>query len=499
MQPRFLSLLVGLLAALFVNALPVTFPPRGLVTLPLKRLQQRSDVHPLIAHQQQINRSQRRLARMSGGAEPSTEELTENLRKRLVAIDDSEVLEKRYSRFGVPKKQKSKSKSKAKAGTLANAAAGKSKKKGGKGAASANTLAAGDALGGPVSGNDVTAADQPTADNSLGLNVEGNDVGYLATVQMGTPPRPFLILMDSGSADLWVGGEKCKSQAGGGCGQHQFLGGQSSQSFQDTGKPFTVTYGSGEVAGNIVQDDISVAGLQLKGHTFGVANTESVEFSADTTPFDGLMGLAQSTLSNQKTPTPIEALAAAGLVPEAITSYKISRVADGKNDGEITFGGLDTSKFDPQTLVEVKNVNQQGFWEAAMGAVTVNGQNLGLDGRTAILDTGTTLIIAPAEDATAIHTAIPGAQADGQGGFTVPCNTKATLALSFGGTSFAIDSRDLAFQPVDPNNPNGDCISGIAAGNIGGPTEWLVGDVFLKNAYFSTNVNKNTLSLAKLV
>lgn len=48
--------------------------------------------------------------------------------------------------------------------------------------------------------------------------------------------------------------------------------------------------------------------------------------------------LSSKTLSNQKTDTPIEALAKQGLVKAAITSYKISRVADGKNDGEITFG-----------------------------------------------------------------------------------------------------------------------------------------------------------------
>lgn len=37
---------------------------------------------------------------------------------------------------------------------------------------------------------------------------------------MGTPPQDFLILMDSGSADLWVGSENCQSQAGGGCVSH---------------------------------------------------------------------------------------------------------------------------------------------------------------------------------------------------------------------------------------------------------------------------------------
>jgi hypothetical protein len=134
-----------------------------------------------------------------------------------------------------------------------------------------------------------------------------------------------------------------------------------------------------------------------------------------------------------------------------------------------------------------------------------------------VLSIGTTLIVAPASDAAAVHAAIPGAQSDGQGGFTLPCTTTASVALTFGGQSFSIDPRDLAFQPINANDPQGDCVSGIVSGNIGGAQEWLVsnnfyrfdfggvylkhkvGDVFLKNAYFSTDVTKNTLSLAKLV
>lgn len=139
-----------------------------------------------------------------------------------------------------------------------------------------------------------------------------------------------------------------------------------------------------------------------------------------------------------------------------------------------SFSGLDPAKFDAQTLVSLPNVSPVGFWEAAVDAFTVNGTDLGLTGRTAILDTGTTLIIAPQPDADAVHQAIPGAKSDGQGGFTVPCGTTASLAVTFGGKSFAIDTRDLAVQPVDPNNPTGDCVSGIAAGNIGSANEWLV-------------------------
>ncbi|KAF8529808.1 aspartic peptidase domain-containing protein [Gautieria morchelliformis] len=346
----------------------------------------------------------------------------------------------------------------------------------------------------------LTAANTPTTANSIGLSIEAADAGYVGQVQLGTPPKNFQILMDSGSADFWVGSETCQSLAGGGCGTHQFLGSQASSTFNDTKVPFNVTYGTGSVSGTVISDDVTMAGLLLKGHAFGTANVESVDFSADNIKFDGLMGLAQSGLSQQGVPTPIESLAAAGLVPASITSYKISRLADQKNDGEITFGALDPSKFDQATLVSINNVNAQGFWEGNMDAVSVNGQDTGLQGRTAILDTGTTLIVAPAADAAAVHKLIPGAQSDGQGGFTVPCTTNASVALSFGGRSFAIDPRDIAPLPVSPNDPAGTCTSGIVSGNVGGGAqEWLVGDVFLKNAYFSTDVGKNTISLAKLV
>lgn len=278
-----------------------------------------------------------------------------------------------------------------------------------------------------------------------------------------------------------------------------FLGPESSSSFTDTQNSFNVTYGTGAVAGNIITDDIVVAGLPLSGHTFGVATQETPNFSSSHTPFDGIMGLAQSTLSQQQTLTPVESLAKAGLIKEAITSFKLSRLADEKNDGEVTLGGLDSSKFDPTTLVTIPNVNTHGFWEGAIDAVSVNGTDLGLKGRTAILDTGTTLLIVPQGDAKAIHQAIPGAVDGGNGTFTVPCSTNASLALTFGGQSFSIDPRDITFAPVNPNDLSGDCISGISAGQLGGPNQWLAGDVFLKNAYFSTNVGKNTVQLAMLI
>jgi len=523
----FSALLAGVLVALSVpdvQAAPTRRAPR-MVTLPLKRMEVRSDVHPQILLQQHINRASRRLARMTGREEPTNAMMTEALRKRVFDIEGSEGLErrrlghaaaqkadKRFNRTGVPKNGKREPKGGKKAGKGAAGTAGAAGAAGtasaangaGAGAAAAGSgagaAASSSQLGGPDSATGVEVANTPTTGNSLGLNIEGPDVGYLATVQIGTPPTNYLILMDSGSADFWVASEQCQSTAGGDCGNHQTLGPTSSSSFVASQNPFQVAYGTGQVAGDIITDDVTIAGLTLAAHTFGVTTEETDDFADDSVPFDGLMGLAQSLLSEQKTPTPVESLASNGLISDAITSYKISRAADNKNDGEITFGALDTTKFDSSTLTTIANVNTQGFWEGALDAVTVDGQDAGLQGRTAILDTGTTLMVAPVADATAVHQLITGSTADGQGGFTVPCDFNQSVALTFGGTVFNIEPQDIAIQPVDAANPTGDCTSGISGGSFGtSDTEWLVGDVFLKNAYYSTDVGTNQISLAKLV
>jgi len=555
MQFHFFTALVLLLSTFNdAQAAPATKAKRGpgMVTMPLRSVRslRRNDVHPHIYIQQHINRSNRRLARMTGREAPSDLEMRESLQKRvdhvhigyaagdhthskryvvktptnkktILAETDTSLSSGLGNNFGQVRGTSRDAKKKEGEGNLgfgsssqqqANSTFTNGNSNSTSDSSASNSTATGS--GSNSAGVDpldiaaaqkggLTTAQPPSSKNSVALDIDANDASYVGTVQIGTPPTDFHILMDSGSADFWVGGENCQSSAGGDCGSqaHTFLGSKLSSTFKDSGSPFNVTYGSGAVAGTLIQDNVVLAGLNLPGHAFGVATEETPDFADDSIPFDGLMGLAQSTLSNQQVLTPPESLAKAGAITDAITSFKISRLADKKNDGEVTFGGVDTTKFDAQQAVTFDNVNKQGFWEGAFVG-TVNGQSVGIDqGRTAILDTGTTLMLGPADDVAAVHKAINGSKPDGQGGFLVPCTMTDVVSLAFGNPSqqFDIDPRDVAFLPVDNNDPAGDCQSGIQAGQIGGATEWLVGDVFLKNAYFSVDVGKNAITLAKLV
>lgn len=495
----FIVLTACLLNCTLASAIPLrargrTLPSPGRVTLPLKRFQTtRTNVHPQLLMQQYINRGSKRLSRMIGRQEPPEHELRSAIHKRLYLLESGQGKSFQFgnTRVGMAASYgRHGSHGITSNGTIANGTM-----LGGSGATSGNNTGVSPLDIQAATNGGLTLAKPPTTNGSLGLDIEANDVAYIATIQIGTPPRDFQILMDSGSADFWVGGENCQSTLGD-CGNHTFLGTKSSTSFVPSNTRFQVTYGSGEVAGTVCQDQVSIGGIALSNHTFGVTTAESRQFADPGVPFDGLMGLALSGLSQQNVPTPVESFASNGLISAAITSFKISRLADQLNDGEVTFGGLDPSKFIANSLITIPNVNQQGFWEGSIDAVTINGAEGGITGRTAVLDTGTTLMLLPPSDAQTLMQGL-GGTCDSQQ-CIIPCTTNASLALTFGGSSFSIDPRDLAMIPVDANNPTGDCASGIQPGQFGTATQWLVGDVFLKNAYFSTNVNNNTISLAKL-
>ncbi|KAK0450060.1 aspartic peptidase domain-containing protein [Armillaria borealis] len=339
---------------------------------------------------------------------------------------------------------------------------------------------------------------QDREDHAEKLSTQANDIGYYGPVELGNPPSLFQLLMDTGSADMWVGTEGCRCDDGGTCGNHSFLGPHSSKSFVGTNESWIIWYGTGEVSGFLAHDVVSIMGLKLDAHKFGVAQNESADFTADSIPFDGLLGLAQTAASRQKTRTVVEALYETRQIEDAVVSFKISRAADEKNDGELMLGGMNPSKFQPNTAVTVKNENNRGFWEVPLDDIRVNGESLGLLNRSAVLDTGSTLILAQAKDVASIHQRIPDARFD-QGSWIIPCQTSAVVSFVIGGREFPIDSRDLRFSYVDENNTV-DCISGISRGRelLEGPTHWLVGDVFLKNVYHSLNSRTNEITLAHL-
>jgi hypothetical protein len=195
---------------------------------------------------------------------------------------------------------------------------------------------------------------------------------------------------------------------------------------------------------------------------------------------DGILGLGRGAAVSGtiETPSLIEALASANIVSSKLYGVHLSRARDGTNDGELNVGAPNKDRYTGDLNWQDTVPNDRGFWEINIADAGADGTSSGLRGRTGIVDTGTSYILMPQADAIAMHNLIPGFTQSGET-FSVPCNTKRALQITFGKTTYNISTADW----VGGTLAAGGCQSNIIGRQTFGETQWLLGDVFLKNVY----------------
>ncbi|KAI0445568.1 aspartic peptidase domain-containing protein [Xylaria telfairii] len=323
-------------------------------------------------------------------------------------------------------------------------------------------------------GYQIVKADGSTFKNSAGIDQDGTDYSYFAEVELGSEGKQLYMLLDTGASTTWVMGSTCTSKS---CLMHNTFGPDDSKTFNDTGKTYSVEYGTGSVRGHVVEDSLSLAGLTVT-LPFGVANTTSDQFTQF--PFDGILGLATSS------DTWLSAVKAANLISSNMFGISLSRGSDGTNDGEIVFGALNPDKYTGD--ITYTSVKSNSAWTIPMDDITISGESASITGRSAYIDTGTSFVFGPPDDVEALYKLIPGSSTTDGSSYTVPCDTDRQLAFTFSGQSWNVSSKDFLSAP---NN------NGVCTGNIYGmeyvPGGWLLGDVFLKNVYSVFDVDNGRI------
>lgn len=285
------------------------------------------------------------------------------------------------------------------------------------------------------------------------------------------------MLLDTGADTTWVMSTDCTSAP---CKDHNNFGPANSTTLVALSKPFSISYGSGAVAGMLVTDNIEFAGMVLP-MTFGLANTTSSDFNSF--PIDGILGLS---LTKSSTPSFIDTLVASKSLKSNIFGICLNREADGQNTGEINFGAPDTSRYTGSlTYMTVDVATSGGDWSILMDNVGFGTKQGGITGKQAYIDTGTSFIFCPPADAAILHALIPGATTPDEGvTYHVPCTTTTSVTFTFGGITFTVSSEDWVSPPA-----NGQCTSNIY-GRAVVPGAWLLGDTFLKNVYAVFDIDK---------
>lgn len=234
---------------------------------------------------------------------------------------------------------------------------------------------------------------------------------------------------------------------------------------------FSITYGTGSVSGTLAADTFHIGPLS-PALTFGLASTVSAEFSSY--PMDGILGIGRGPGS----PLLLDVLSSSKIISSKQYGIHLSRATDNSADGELNIGELNKDRFSGD-INYIKAVDTTtGFWEIPIDNAGLDGKSLGLTSRTAIIDTGTSFILAPPADAQALHANIQGHKQDGET-FSVPCDTRAIIQFTFNKQVYNISTADWRGGKLD----SGLCRSNIVGRQTFGEKQWLVGDVFLKNVY----------------
>lgn len=231
------------------------------------------------------------------------------------------------------------------------------------------------------------------------------DAQYYGEIGLGTPPQKFLVIFDTGSANLWVPSSKC-SIFNIACFLHSKYTSEASSTYEEDGREFAIQYGSGQLSGFLSRDLLTIGGLEIDGQVFAEAVQEpSISFIA--AYFDGILGLGFPEIAVGKVQPPFQRALEQGLLSEPVFSFWLNRDTSDEQGGELVLGGVDPDHFKGEhTWVPI---TRRGFWQFKMDGLEVEGAR-GLKvcerGCQAIADTGTSLLVGPPQEIDAINQAI---------------------------------------------------------------------------------------------
>ncbi|KAF9556704.1 acid protease [Agrocybe pediades] len=334
--------------------------------------------------------------------------------------------------------------------------------------------------------------------------VNQGGASFLGTVNIGTPPQPFSVVLDTGSSDLWVANTNCPN-----CPPNQrvfdptksstFKG--ASSAAVASAPEVTIQYGQGAVLGTLASDTVSMGSFSIDQQTFLSVDRVSSDLAQSAT--EGIMGLAFNAIASTGATPFWQQLVSNNQLSSPEMSFWLQRT-DPKTADEIdaggifTLGGVNNSLFtgDIEFLDMPSTGGPDMFWVLNVESVTVNGQNIPITtsggASLAAIDTGTTLLGAPSDVAAAIWKVVGGTPdaTDGSGLFEFPCDTQVSVTLSFGGKTWTINPQDMIFNQLSTRSRlcTGSIFDVQAGTNIqsnpgSGNPVWIVGDTFLKNVY----------------
>lgn len=319
------------------------------------------------------------------------------------------------------------------------------------------------------------------------IEQDGGDVSYYVNTQLGSSQAEYRMVLDTGSYYMWVYSENCTSTA---CMKRNRFGVDNSTTIKPTDHTYSISYTSGDIDGDIVIDNMTL-GATTSRTQFGTANQADPSFASFA--IDGIMGLSAVDKSESNFPSLISVLKDQGQIDSRVFGVSLGRTAD-KTDGALVLGDYDHAAVDGDiTWADVQSGT--ALWKVQIDGAYVGGNQVDFGAtRNAIVDTGTTLLVMPPEDAMKFHGYIPNSQTDGKN-YALPCDSTVSVEIEVAGAKWAISPKDyVGFKYSDNSGLCASNVQGLKTGNDG--QQWILGAVFLKNVYAVFDMDKKQVGFA---
>jgi len=324
------------------------------------------------------------------------------------------------------------------------------------------------------------------------------DAQYYGPIELGTPGQTFNVIFDTGSSNLWVPSATCPIWELA-CRTHNRYDSDDSSTYKANGTDFDIQYGSGSMSGFLSTDTCCIAGVCVTDQTFAEATHEpGISFIA--AKFDGILGMGFPQISVLGVTPVFNNMFDQGVVEAPVFSFWLNRDPNAEIGGELILGGSDPAYYTGEmTYVPVQ---REGYWEIGMDSMVLNGEEVGcFGGCTAIVDTGSSLLVGPTAETEAINKAIGGVELiPGTGQYQIVCSQIDSLPdIDFvvGGQTFTLTGKDYVLQITQLGQTQ--CISGFMGLDLPMGPWWILGDVFIGKFYSEFDMGGSRVGFANAV